>query len=96
MPCEEGKGDRETGGKGERRLIPLYCRQSRFALVSPFSPVSLSGLQPTEKCSNSSSQNPTHQRADGEAEVVAIGLLGYAVGNYLGFAVGSLMRGILG
>ena len=26
---------------------------------------------------------------------VAIGLLGYAVGNYLGFAVGTLMRGLL-
>lgn len=27
---------------------------------------------------------------------VAVGLLGYAVGNYLGFAVASLMRGVLG
>jgi uncharacterized membrane protein len=27
---------------------------------------------------------------------VAVGLLGYAVGNYMGFAVGGVMRGILG
>jgi uncharacterized membrane protein len=27
---------------------------------------------------------------------VAVGLLGYAVGNYFGFAVAALMRGLLG
>ena len=27
---------------------------------------------------------------------VAVGLLGYAVGNYMGFAVAALMRGMLG
>jgi uncharacterized membrane protein len=27
---------------------------------------------------------------------VAVGLLGYAAGNYLGFAVATLMRGVLG
>ena len=27
---------------------------------------------------------------------VAVGIFGYAVGNYLGFAVAALMRGLLG
>jgi len=27
---------------------------------------------------------------------VAVGLLGYAIGNYLGFVVAALMRGLLG